>query len=495
MNKYIFYLILLVLCSTGFYLKFQKNHQDIPMRCDEFGYMNLAKVFDENIAYVEHTKRPYMPQLLDTLRKSSITEEEIDWMVVPHAYYVVPNTNKIVNQYPPATSWLLSLFPLEHRRMLFPLIAVFLFLLFPFLSQLNIKQKKVNWTDCALVLFVFIMSVSVPFITEFARINSLAFTFGLLLTAGMLVERNTILAFFLIALTINFRPVNMLMLIPIITFIPISTWLREKNYTAFITAILKYVGLLILAVLPYFVYVYLLFGNPFMSTYSSYDTTANNNLFENMLFYFNINRHWFIFHLVVVGVLLTLSLLKITSYTFFFQSLFFPIFNYVFFIYHDIHLDYYPYASSIILLGICIAQIQKIPYKINHTKIALVFSLLIGITIFCDGLYTSYNNPVRSFEDAKKDYSCLCNYDIVWGELLTGSCEYVCGNNGYKYSPTSPRARKIAMKFLHDHHYKQAILLNDNLVDKQTVIEEVSSINLKYHIVFDNIVKEILVLE
>ena len=82
--------------------------------------------------------------------------------------------------------------------------------------------------------------------------------------------------------------------------------------------------------------------------------------------------------------------------------------------------------------------------------------------------------------EAKNDYSALCKFDIVWADLYSGTSEYVCDNNGFRYGTTTPRARIIAMKFLHNNNYKQAILLDDNTVSPDTIISEVKLAGLKF---------------
>jgi hypothetical protein len=109
--------------------------------------------------------------------------------------------------------------------------------------------------------------------------------------------------------------------------------------------------------------------------------------------------------------------------------------------------------------------------------------------------YIDMTREHKTFAQAKTEYNALCSYDVVWGDLLSGTSEYVCDNNGFKYGVTSPRARMKAIQFLHNKKYTQAILLNDNLVEKSVVVGEIESSGLKFHIVSDKLIGEILVIE
>ncbi|MGQ0828491.1 MAG: hypothetical protein ACT4ON_08865 [Bacteroidota bacterium] len=494
MNKWILYSAIITFCCAGVFLKFNTHQENIPTGCDEFGYMNLAKAFDKKIAFQDHAQRPYLTELLDTLRHSSITENEIEWMVVPHAYYVIPGSDKIINQYPPGTSYLLSLFSLPLRKQLFSAFAIFLFILIPLLIIHVKRDVKFGWFDLALIAFVLVMTLTAPFLTELTRINSLAFTFGLLVGAGILLDSRPLLSCFLIVLSANFRVVNLLLLLPLCTFIPFQQLLKEGIFSLF-RACLKYIAVTIIAIAPYLLYTYFLLGNPFTPTYSAIDTAATKSGLDNISYYFNLNQGWFIFHLMLIAAFFILTYFKKMQWSLFFKLLLFPLVNYLFFIFHKVQINYYPYASSLILLGIFFNEIRKFTIAEKYRKLIVVFCSIISIIVFCDGIQRYMAREHKTFIEKKSEYTGLCAYDVVWGELLSGTSEYVCDNNGFKYAATSARARMKTMRFLHNRKYSQAILLNDNLVEKPIVIEEVKSSGLKFHIVTDEFIGEILVIE
>ena len=184
MSSRVFTILILLLCTLGAYFKFNKNLQQIPIGCDEFGYLNLANAFSNNTTYDNHSYKPYMTQLLGAMRSKGFAEREFTWMVTPHAYYVIPNSNQIINQYAPATSYLLSYFPLAFRKQLFAAMAMFMILLFPLLALNSGFKKQVSWSHLFLLLLVFSFTLTAPLLTELTRINSVAPTVGLLLVAG-----------------------------------------------------------------------------------------------------------------------------------------------------------------------------------------------------------------------------------------------------------------------------------------------------------------------
>lgn len=483
MNKIILYILLTLIGSFGIALKFSQSHEKMPIGCDEFGYLNLAKSFrGEAISY--HEEKTYLKPLLDTLRKSSITENEISWMITPHAYHVLPNTDKIINQYPPGTSLILSIFPIHFRQLVFPFLSIFLICILTLIVTIKSIQKKFTFLDIAFPALIFIMMVSAPFTTELSRINSLAPTFGLLFAAGMVISKNPLVATLLIALSLNFRIANAVMLIPVLSFIPFKNLLITGNFKNNLILLVKFGSISIVASLPLLIYNYVIMGNPFSTTYSSIDQAyqSGTEIYNHVKFYFNLNQLWFRVHILCIAFLLFFTfsgkigfgqLLSISS---------FALLNYTFFIFHEVKMDYYPYASAMILLGYIGSILLSINLNKQYDVYYKVFFISSTITIFTVGCVRFFTKPHQTFDESKQNYSALCQYDIVWGDLFSGTTEYVCNNNGFRYGTTTPRARKIAVSFLKSHNYRQAILLDDNTIPEETVLKEIEQMGLKYTI-------------
>ena len=496
MNKVTLYILLLLFGSLGVTLKFSQSHEKMPIGCDEFGYLNMARnIRGENLSIV--SERNYLKPLLDTLRSTSITENEIAWMITPHAYHLVPETNKIINQYPPGTSLLLSIFPIELRQLVFPLICIFILCLFTIIINSRSPDKSYNLFDLLFPAFIFLMMISAPFTTELSRINSLAPTFGLLFAAGLLLSKNPLAAALLIGLSVNFRVVNALMLVPIVLFLPLKSIFNLANVRENFVLLLKFGLISVAAALPLLFYNYIEMGNPFSITYSSIDKAYNSEteITNHVKYYFNIDQLWFRIHIIGLALLIILNISGKLSRSYVLAAASFVILNYLFFIFHAVKMDYYPYASAIIVLGFIGSILSSIKLNQKHTIFNKGIFIACTIIIFVIGGIRYLKKPHQTFEASKQKYAALCRYDIVWGDLYSGTTEYVCNNNGFRYGTTTPRARKIALSFLKSNNYKQAILLNDNIISEQTILAEIQELGFKYTIINDVTIGKILIIK
>ncbi len=489
MTKSIFLTILILIISVGFALRYIHAFENMPIGCDEFGYLHLAKAIDEGTTFQNHTSRPYLPELLQYLRAKGITENEIDFMVTPHAYHIIPETNKVINQYPPATSIVLSLVSLPWRQLSFPLIAILLFLIFSLGAEKLNNGKQITVFPLLLSLFCYLMLVSAPFTTEFTRINSLAPTFGLLFAGGMLLKKRPLLAAFLIALTVNFRLGNLILILPAITFVPLG---KKKIIT-----LLKFCTVVGLAILPVLLYTYFQTGSIFTSTYATIDTSIKpvSGIFQNIKFYFDLNQKWLMVHLFTLILLGLLVVFKRTPFGDFIKLLCIAICNYVFFSFHAVTMDYYPYASAMILMGFVAKSVSEFPISQKLQTISSALALSVSFLILATGINKFRKQTHKTYFESRQEYNSLCNYDIVWADLYSGTSEYVCNNNGFRYGTSTPRARIAAIKFLQAKHYKQAILLNDISINADIALSEINNSGLSFNRIDDVKVGKILIIE
>lgn len=484
MKKNMIYFLVILLCATGTVLKFSTSHEQMPIGCDEFGYLNLAKAIDEHRVFSDHTQRPWLSGLLDTLRRSGITENEISYMVAPHAYHLIPETSKIINQYPPGTSAFLSIFSFDTRKQLFPFLGVLVLMLIPFFVIRGESQNRITLFHVLFPFFVFIMLVVPPFTKEFARINSLVFTFGFLLAAGMLIKKNPYTACFLIAMTVNFRVVNAFMLLPCIFFLPFSNPFNPQAIAGNFKIVVRFGLLILMAMLPLFFYNYLLLHTPFATTYSVIDTafTSGNLTFDNIRFYFDLTQGWLIFHLILITFITLLLIRHKLRWMEWMKWMAFPLLNYVFFIFHAVRIDYYPYASSMILSGCLFVWLSEYGLEGKSRKVGIFLMIGFGVFIFTSGLMRYLKREHQSFAQAQEKYASLCSYQIVWADLFSGTSEYVCGNSGFRYGTTSPRARILAIQYLKSQGYTQAILINDNTVKEKIILQELQQATIQFSI-------------
>lgn len=233
-NKLLYYTIVFlvsILFATGAYFKFSTQHEEFPADCDEFGYLNMAKAFSNNNAFNDHAPRPFFNDLITTFKQNNLNENDYAWMILPYAYHFSSKTNgKVINQYAPGTSYLLSWIPFEYRKRSFPFLVILFTFLLPFI-YVRLKKLESIQALLLLTLLMVLLSISTPFITEIARINSLAFTFGLFIIVGLSAAENPLIALFFIVLSANFRVVNLLMLLPLLLFFipPVIQYLKTSN--------------------------------------------------------------------------------------------------------------------------------------------------------------------------------------------------------------------------------------------------------------------------
>lgn len=479
-----------ILAGSGTMMRFYQNHEDLPKGCDEFGYLHQANAMAEHRTFENHVDRPWLGGLLDTLRSSGITEQELSWMVAPHAYHVIPGSKQIINQYPPGTAFLLHFIPIEWRRILFPFLAMVI--LIALYAAARADKKTYTLQDLLFTGMLFMFFFSPPFVTELARVNSVAFTWGLLLAAGMFLEKRVLIAAFLIGLTVNFRTANILMLVPLaVLMIPKgSGWPGINNS-------LRLAIISIVTISPLLLYNYLLTGNAFTTTYSAIDTAFAgwSQIKSNFIYYIDWDQRWFRLHLVIVLICVTLMVLRKAEWNEFAGILLFPLLNYLFFMFHAVQMDYYPYASSIILTGWAIGQFGKIPFGEKMRYFTPAITIMSTLVFLMVGHEKYSVRPKYTFDEMKQSYYPLCEYDIVWADMLSGTTEYACGNSGLRYFTSTPRARKIAAQYLSENGYRQVILLDDTPVETVVITGELAAAGLVYTFSQDKRFKRMLTID
>lgn len=481
-----YYILIAIIFAFGATLRYSSQHEKIPADCDEFGYLNMAKAMDLGKTFTEHQSRPFLDSLISIFKKNNLNELEYIWMMVPHAYHLSNNTNyKIINQYPPGTSFILSLIPIEYRNISFVFIAILLLFSIPIITIYFLKVPQKNLPIAFVSFFATICIISIPYLTELARVNSLAFTFGLFISAGIFLKKNPIASVFLIALSGNFRVINLLMIIPIILFIlpEYLSLLKQKNWKSILTKSGYYLIVFFIGFIPYIYYSTKLLGNPFIPTHPQHDINfiENNGVIKNILFYFSLKQAWFLTHLVLLLILFTFYRLKHLNLSDLLIWISFPFLNYLFFIFHKVQMDYYPFASSLILNGGVIYYLSSFNLSKKWKKILFYFPFTFSIIILIDGINRYTGKEHFTFQESKEKYLVLCNYDIVWGEMYAGTSEYLCSNTiGFKYAFASPEARNITMNFLKKIKYKQVILCDDISINYEDIKNELNAYNILF---------------
>jgi hypothetical protein len=497
MNKTILYILMAVVAGAGAWLRFSHSHDDMPIGCDEFGYLNQAHAIETGRIFSDHSDRDFLPGLLQHLRDSEVTEQEFAWMIAPHAYHLDPGTGKVINQYPPGTAFVLSLVPLHLRKVSFPATVILLLVLMVYTGRRVIAKDKVVWFDLVFPIFLFVLFVSAPFTTELARVNSLAFTFGPLLLAGMIMPRYPMWALFLIVLTVNFRIANLVMVAPVLLFMPmfrdqVKLFSRENMKSA-----LKCAALAIVAALPLLLYNYKLLGNPFSSTYSVIDTamTHAGSWYNNLRYYLDPDQRWLRVQMIVILISMMLVYAGIMEKVTFLKSLCFPLINYAFFCTHQVTMDYYPYVSAMITAGVALGAFARKELHVKWKSVPLFTGIIICAVILVSGYRKYQKNEHLTFDQARSRYQSLCGYDVVWADLYSGTTEYVCGNNGFRYATGSNRSRRMAMKYLRENGISQVLVADDLPVSRDEIAKDLKIAGLEYKVLQDTYLGKLILIK
>ncbi len=469
----IIYILAIVLT---FYSRYSKHNLNLPVGCDEFGYLQMAKAVSNGRLFENHAERPFAAELILYLKNSRYGYKDYSHLIAPHAYHLDAGKKKIINQYPPGTGLLLSLLPWDSRKVLAPALYAFLLALF-LLIAFKIGNGQITFfhLNFLAVAAYFFYDVS-PLKGQFSYISSVAPTYGILLAAGYLLEVRPALSILLLGLASVFRIANAIFLIPFLILyagMPRRTpgvWNSVWRKTAKAVVLFLAGGFWI-----YVAYVWILLGNPLSSTYSYFDRAASlKNIFHNMSFYFFKQNQWFILHIILLILIVIMSAFWKRSRKWVGAALAIAGLNYVYLLIHTVTIDYYPYASSILLLGILLFQLEQRIKLTNIAKaISVIGTLILGASIIFLLTKFSKQDFKASLQNQLKEYrDCFSGYDVVWAELRSGTIEYATGKASFRYLWGPDKVRADVIRWLKSHHYKQAIWVSDMDVSSQARVEE-----------------------
>ncbi|MBK8170944.1 MAG: hypothetical protein IPK60_11460 [Sandaracinaceae bacterium] len=447
----------------------------IPQACDEFGYLELADAFARGIPAAEHVNRPFRAGLLAELSRHT-QEDEYRWMVAPHAYHVLGGTNRIINQYPPGTSVLLSAFPRALRASSFPLIVIAMWFAFSlaaaYASPDVEKRQSTIGTIAVLSACLFIPPLS----SEIETVTSVAPTFGLLIAAGMMLARRPVWSVLLVSLSIVFRVSNIVILVPVALY-------ALSSDTDSLRAIARRIPSVVLAALPGVVLVllwqYLVTGSPFHSTYSVVDQawaplTAWGT---NFAFYFFHYPLWAPIHLLLFMVAFRLRRMGLLAARDARWLVVTAALNYLFFIAHDVTMPYYPYASAILVLGALVPHLARLRMwqkAVEHQTV--VASAVLALSVFVL-VASRAGAPTRV--SAQTYRSCFSDTDVVWAQERGTSVQYTTGLAAFRWPWGSTKARRIALRYLDQHHFRQMVWLSDLPVSRATIESDLDAAGLE----------------
>ena len=113
-------------------------------------------------------------------------------------------------------------------------------------------------------------------------------------------------------------------------------------------------------------------------------------------------------------------------------------------------------------------------------KYICLLCLFIAVFMLADGVFTYKKSNHVAFSEAQEKYKPLCNYNIIWGDLMPSGSEYVCQNNAFKFAAGSKNARRMAVEFLYRMGYSQVFLINDIPLPLHEITNELNSYRLPF---------------
>ncbi|MBK1875744.1 hypothetical protein [Pelagicoccus mobilis] len=470
-------LLLVSLVTTAAHKHYNPFDHQLPTGCDEFGYLNMAKAISTGQTFADHSQRPFLPELLPALKENIRDPNHYRWMIAPHAYHLAYSEDRIINQYPPGVGLMLAALPLEQRRDAYTIACVLIGCIGLLIAAYVDAGKKLTlWPlflipVCGLLLHYFEASN-----LEFRRVGSLAPTYGLLIAAGWLMPRHPAWSLALLSFTTLFRIPNALLFPPIGLACLFLSAPHAKGIGQHLSKAIR-LGIAIFAsgFGMYLLYAYLRLGSPLALTYSSIDQdfTEEGGISKNLHYYFVEHRKWLWPHVFAIGLLAGSALFRSKSLKWLLFGLFVCLFNYAFYLTHKVQIEYYPYASALICIGLAIGNLEldKTPQLLRRSAAAA------GILI---ALYSLYKAPSFPKLDSTANFQkhaapiqqTFQEFDAIWAEHRSGTIEYVTGKAGLRYNWGPDHSRVFIIKWLRDHGYTQAIWHSDPGINPLADIEK-----------------------
>ncbi len=477
---------------------FNRNEHLLPVGCDEFGYLNMAKAISEGRLFSDHVDRPFADELIHELASKNSNPDSYRWMIAPHAYHLGPNEEKIINQYPPGVGLLLAPFPIEYRRNVFPIASVILGCMALALAG---RLAAGEWSIVSLAfipMLVGLLAQMDAVTLELRRVDSLAPTYGLLIGAGWLLPRRPIWSIALLSAATVFRIPNVILFLPF----ALAFLVLGPNPARSMLSVIKgtvQVGLVALVggFGVYLAYAYFLLGHPLKPTYSVIDQelAEQSRILDNARFYFITHRSWLFPHLIGLFSLAVQGFWTRRLRWFVFGILL-CLFNYGFYLTHKVQIDYYPYATALVCFGLAIGVIdlERIGRRAKVAVIGIgsLISIVMVTTIGIPNV-----NVKSSFESKIAPYQvAFSDVHVVWGELRTGTVGYAADRAGFRYNWGSDSVRLQTMLWLRNHGYRQAVWIDDEGMKSQEEIESfLSAARIPYTLQTSEVLGDWLLIE
>lgn len=166
--------------------------EEYAYACDSFGYLRSAKELRR--AYEQRTwpkfelESPQTRLLIDFMLQSKIPVTRWDEAIAPHAHHYAPQSGNVIDQYPPGTGLVLSMFPQGEAVYGLNRFVVWVFTLTGF-AALMIAAWKRAWATIGLVVLALTVGLIV-----IGRLGALSFSMNAGLVPILLTSVFTLIA-------------------------------------------------------------------------------------------------------------------------------------------------------------------------------------------------------------------------------------------------------------------------------------------------------------
>jgi len=442
---------------------------DFPSGCDAFGHLRMAQYVESGNLLRHDYNRPFHAELIAYLDSKGFQTHQYAWMLAPHAHHVQGHVKRVINQYQPGSGALLSLVRLPFRILFYPFVATLFTIIV--LVAASFMARESAYDGLALAAFSVVVVHFFPITEKYfsdPMYLSLPFTFGALIASGYLLRNRTRTAFFFLGLTLLFRLSNVIYTPVFVLYACIYAKMEGMRRRGFILFVAQCLAALLAGGLgAMLIYQYGLLGNPWTPTYSQIDTafiSSFKDFLENLHFY-GLKKYGFT--LANVAMLLLIYLLTRNTARRLSARLFAVLLvavNYAYYLTHQVHIPYYPFSTAFILLGIVFDLGLKRSEAARPIVTAAALAICCVVYVVCLAFSDVANLELKkkqAVEETAKLAALFSPFDVVWAEELSGTVEYTSSANGFRYRWASDELRGEIVKWLYDHKYSQAFLLDD----------------------------------
>ncbi|RIV01616.1 hypothetical protein D1624_28590 [Klebsiella pneumoniae] len=441
--------IVFILVLIGLYITNSQQKNVNALGCDNYGYMRQAELFRDNgfiSGFNSDLTDPQITYLKDIAKRSDMPSDDWKQAIAPHCHHYIAETDKIVDQYPVGTGFIMSIFPEGKSQPIILILGCFLFacMLIRITSTVKFDVKRFVLTVVYILLFFFYINSPRTFSSQSIVLSYLLIPLLVFVNFKSRVGKQYNLFFIVVSgiisgVLINVRIPNVFVVA--FTFFYLFRYDFTKTIIKNITSNVKYLsawsgGVIFFGFIPFFYYNLINAGGILNTTYDSNDTKVNFLGIPKALgFYFS--------DIYSAALLIATAIFLLFGYRDYINGnkkikftlligLGFYLFNIIFFAAHDINNNYYPNPLSFIVLSTVFIEIVY-ACKQRTCHISTFFSYFI---IICISLLNYVNT--YSYRPTLDVPAWIKTDSVVWDYIFNGSLGYYNNHTASKLLHSTP---------------------------------------------------------